>query len=233
MTQPFSASLNRAPIPAACARAATVGLLVVASVLGTACAPLLVGGAMVGGALMVSDRRTAGTQVEDQSIELKAAARIRQAVGDRGHINVTSYNRSVLITGEAATEADKAAIEQGVRAVENVRSVLNELAVMGASSMTSRSNDTLVSTRVKAAFVDAKDVQANAVKVVAERGVVYLMGRVTEREAARAAEVARAVNGVLKVVRVFDLITEAELAAMTNSGLPPAGNTQSAPAAPR
>jgi osmotically-inducible protein OsmY len=191
-----------------------LAVLASASLLG-ACAPLVVGTAMVGSALMVSDRRTSGAQVEDQSIELKAATRIRSAVGDRGHVNVTSYNRTVLITGEAMTEADKTGIDQAVRAIENVRSVVNEIAVMGASSMSSRSNDTLLSTRVKANFVDAKDVQANAFKVVTERGVVYLMGRVTEREAARATELARAVPGVLKVVRVFETLTEAELAALT------------------
>lgn len=179
------------------------------------CAPLVVGTAMVGSAMMVSDRRTSGAQVEDQSIELKASARIRAAVADRGHVNVTSYNRTVLITGEALTESDKTGIDQAVRSIENVRSVVNELAVMGASSMSSRSNDTLLSTRVKANLVDAKDVQANAFKVLTERGVVYLMGRVTEREAARATELARAVPGVLKVVRVFEMLTEAELAALT------------------
>ncbi|MCE2656880.1 MAG: BON domain-containing protein [Rubrivivax sp.] len=218
--------LSRQAVPgrrtARLSRGAVLLVLAASSVIGSACAPLVLGGAVVGGALMASDRRTAGTQVEDQSIELKASSRIRQAVGDRGHINVTSYNRMVLITGEAASDADKSAIEQAVRAVENVRSVVNELAVMGASSMTSRSNDTLVSTRIKAAYVDAKDVQANVIKVVTERGIVHLMGRVTEREAARATEVARAVNGVLKVVRVFDIISEAELAAMTSSGMPAA-----------
>lgn len=177
-----------------------------------ACAPLVVGGAMVGGALMVTDRRTSGAQVEDQAIELKAANRVREAVGDRGHINVTSYNRAVLITGEVATEADRTAIEQAVGKVENLRSVLNETAVMGSSSLTSRSSDTFISGRVKAAFVDAKDMHANAFKVVTERGVVYLMGRVTEREAARASDIARGIPGVLKVVRVFEILTEAELA---------------------
>lgn len=191
-----------------------LAVLASATLLG-ACAPLVVGSAMVGSALMVSDRRTSGAQVEDQSIELKAASRVRGAVGERGHVNVTSYNRTVLITGEALNEADKAGIDQAVRSIENVRSVVNEVAVMGASSMSSRSNDTLLSTRVKANFVDAKDVQANAIKVVTERGVVYLMGRVTEREAARATELARAVPGVLKVVRVFEMLTEAELAALT------------------
>lgn len=177
-----------------------------------ACAPLVVGGAMVGGALMVTDRRTSGAQVEDQAIELKAANRVREAVGDRGHVNITSYNRAVLITGEAATEADRTAIEQAVSKVENLRSVLNETAVMGSSSLTSRSSDLIISGRVKAAFVDAKDLHANAFKVVSERGVVYLMGRVTEREAARASDIARGIPGVLKVVRVFEILTEAELA---------------------
>jgi osmotically-inducible protein OsmY len=178
------------------------------------CAPLVMGGAVVGTALVATDRRTTGTQLEDQSIELKTHAQVRAAAGDRGHVNATSYNRTVLLTGETASEADKAAIERAVRGIENVRAVVNELAVMGSSSMTSRSNDTLVTARVKAAFIEAKDVDAHVVKVVTERGTVYLLGRVTEREAARATEVARGVNGVLKVVRVFEILTEAELAAL-------------------
>lgn len=186
----------------------------------SACAPLVMGTAVVGGALVVSDRRTSGTQVEDQAIELKSASRIRSAVGERGHVNVTSYNRVALLTGEAASEADRSAIEQAVRGIENVRSVLNETAVMGSSSMTSRSNDTLVTTRVKAAMVDAKDLQAHVVKVITERGTVYLMGRVTEREATRATDIARGVNGVLKVVRVFEILTEAELAALSPGSAP-------------
>jgi len=177
----------------------------------TACAPLLLGGAAVGGALMYTDRRTSGTQVEDEAIELKALTRLKERLGDRGHINVTSYNRIVLISGEASSEADRASAEQIVRGVENVNSVVNELAIMGASSMTARSNDTILTSKVKASFVDTKDVQANAIKVVTERGTVYLMGRVTEREATRAADVARSVSGVQKVVRVFDILTEAEL----------------------
>jgi osmotically-inducible protein OsmY len=193
--------------------------LAAATLLG-ACAPLVVGGAMVGGALMVTDRRTSGAQVEDQAIELKAANRVREAVGDRGHFNITSYNRAVLITGEAATEADRTAVEQAVGKVENLRSVLNETAVMGSSSLTSRSSDTFISGRVKAAYVDAKDMHANAFKVVTERGVVYLMGRVTEREATRATDIARGIPGVLKVVRVFEILTEAELADLQRKAEP-------------
>lgn len=200
------------------ARAALLALAA-ATLLG-ACAPLVVGGAMVGSALMVTDRRTSGAQIEDQAIELKATNRLRDAVGERGHFNITSYNRAVLITGEAATEADRTAVEQAVGKVENLRSVLNETAVMGNSSLTSRSSDTFISGRVKAAFVDAKDMHANAFKVVTERGVVYLMGRVTEREATRATDIARGIPGVLKVVRVFEILTEAELADLQRKGEP-------------
>jgi osmotically-inducible protein OsmY len=177
------------------------------------CAALVVGGAVATG-LAVTDRRTTGVQIEDQSIELKALTRIRETVGDRGHVNATSYNRMVLLTGEVASEADRSALEQTIAKVENVRSTVNELAVMGSSSLTARSNDTLLTSKVKASFVDAKDLQANAIKVVTERSVVYLMGRVTEREANRAADVARGVGGVAKVVKVFDILTEAELAAL-------------------
>ena len=189
-----------------------LALALAAATLLSACAPLVVGGAMVGTTLVMSDRRTSGAQLEDQNIETKASNRIREAVGERGHAIATSYNRLLLLTGEATTDADKAAIEQNVGRVENVRSIVNELAVMPATSMSSRSNDTYLTSKVKASFVDAKDMQVNAIKVVTERGTVYLMGRVTEREAGRAADIARGVSGVQKVVRVFEVISEAELA---------------------
>jgi osmotically-inducible protein OsmY len=193
-------------------RAAAMAALLAASGLFAGCAPLLVGGAVLGGTLMATDRRTSGAQVEDQAIELKAMNRIRDVIGDRGHVSTTSYNRVVLITGEVQSEADKAAVEQAVQRVENVKSTVNEVEVMGASSLTSRSNDAILSSKVKASFVDAKDLSANAFKVSTERGVVYLMGRVTEREANRATELARGVSGVQKVVRLFEIITEQELA---------------------
>jgi osmotically-inducible protein OsmY len=178
----------------------------------SACAPLVVGGAMVGGTMVAMDRRTTGAQLEDTTIESKASNRVRELMGDRAHVNVTSYNRAVLLTGEVPTEADKAAVEQAVQRVENVRSTVNELAVMLPSSMSTRSNDSFLTTKVKATYVDAKDLQANAFKVVTERSNVYLMGRVTEREATRATDLARTVTGVQKVVRVFEIVTEAELA---------------------
>lgn len=193
------------------ARAATICLALSASLL-SACAPLLVGGAMVGGTLVFMDRRTTGAQVDDQGIELKAANRVKETVGDRAHVNVTSYNRTVLITGEAPTDADRSAIEQAVQRVENVRSIVNELGVTSPSSISARSNDAIITSKVKATLVDARDLQANAFKVVTERSVVYLMGRVTEREATRASDLTRGITGVEKVVRVFEVITEAELA---------------------
>jgi osmotically-inducible protein OsmY len=179
-----------------------------------ACAPLMVGGAVVGTTLVAIDRRTSGIQLEDQNIELKAGPRARTAGGgDAAHVNVTSYNRLVLLSGEVPTEAARRAAEQAAAQVENVRSIVNELAVAGVSSLTSRSNDAILTGRVKAAFIDGGP-PTQAVKVVTERGVVYLMGRVTEREAERATQSARRVPGVQKVVRVFETITEQELAAI-------------------
>ena len=177
-----------------------------------ACAPLVLGGAMVGGALSFTDRRTSGAQLEDETIELKSGSRLRDALSDRAHVNVTSYNRSALLTGEVPTDADRAAAELAVTGIENVRGIVNELVVAFNSSLTARSSDTIVTSKVKAGFLDAKDLQSNAIKVVTERGVVYLMGRVTEREAGRAAELARSVGGVSRVVKVFEVISEAELA---------------------
>ena len=193
-------------------RAAVVTAAIAGSTLLSACAPLLVGGAMLGGTLMATDRRTSGAQIEDQAIELKAMNRVREVLGDRGHVSVVSYNRAVLLTGEVLSEADKATVEQAVQRVQNVKSVVNDLGIMAPTSLTSRSNDALLTSKVKATFIDAKDIYANAVKVTAERGTVYLMGRVTEREADRATKLARTVSGVQKVVRLFELITEQELA---------------------
>lgn len=209
------------------ALAATGLAAALAAALLAGCAPLLLGGAVVGTGLVISDRRTTGTQLEDQSIELKAASRLRDAA-TLGRVNATSYNRVVLLTGEVPGEAEKAAAERAVRAVENVQGVVNELVVAPNLTIAQRSNDTVLGTKVKASFVDAKDVQANAFKVVADRGVVYLMGRVTEREAARAAEIARSVAGVQKVVRVVELISEDELQRLAR-GAPPVAQQASAP----
>ena len=198
----------------------TLALGVVAGTALTACAPLLMGGAVVGAGMVVTDRRTSGTIVEDETIEVKTSGRIKEALGDRGGVSVTSYNRVVLLTGDVETAADKATAEQVAARVENVQSVVNELVVGLARSFVSRSRDAFLTSKVKASYIDAKDVFSNSIKVVTAHSTVYLMGRVTEREAHRAAEIARGVDGVQKVVRVFEIISEGELA-----------NTQPRPAA--
>jgi osmotically-inducible protein OsmY len=188
-------------------------LMVLSASLGgalSACAPIIMGGAVMG-SLMATDRRTTGTQIEDEGIELHASARIRENLGDRVHVSVTSYNRQVLLTGEVPSAQDKQLVEQVVSRVENVRAIVNELAVLGHSTLTQRSSDTLVTGKVKAALIDAKDLYANAFKVVTERGTTYLMGRVTQREAKRATDITRATGGVQKVVRVLEIISEEEL----------------------
>ncbi|MBC5765077.1 BON domain-containing protein [Ramlibacter albus] len=178
------------------------------------CAPLVVGAA-AGAALMVTDRRTSGIQIEDEGIELRAAARLREAFGDSAHVNVTSYNRLVLLTGEVPNEQAKQRAEEIVSRVENVRSIVNELGVMGVTTLTQRSADTLVTGKVKASIIDASDLQINAFKVLTERGTVYLMGRVTQREADKATQIARGVSGVQRVVRVFETISDEELKRLT------------------
>ncbi len=176
----------------------------------SACAPIMLGGAAMG-ALVATDRRTSGAQLEDEGIELRAAGRIRENLGDRVHVNVTSYNRQVLVTGEVPNQQDRQTVEQIISRVENVRSIVNELGVLGNSTLTQRSSDSLTTGKVKAAMVDAKDIFANSFKVVTERGTTYLMGRVTQREANRATEITRSTGGVQKVVRVLEIISEEEL----------------------
>lgn len=197
---------------------AALGLVLAGSLAGLgACVPLVVGGAAMMGGLVATDRRTSGTVVEDEGIEIKAANRIRDNLGERVHVNVISYNRQVLITGEVPSAQDKHLVEQVVSRVENVRNIVNELAVLGNSTLTQRSSDTLVTGRVKAALVDAKDLFANAFKVSTERGTTYVMGRVTQREAKRATEVISNTQGVQRLVRVLEIISEEELASL----LPP------------
>jgi osmotically-inducible protein OsmY len=192
---------------------------VVTAVSLSACFPLVVGGAAMG-TLVAVDRRTSGAQLEDEGIELRAGARLREALGDRAHVSVTSYNRQVLLTGEAPTDREKQLAEQVVAKVENVRSIVNELGVMGSSSLTSRSSDALVTGKVKASLVDDKDLTAGAFKVVTERGTSYLMGLVTTREAERATNVTRTVSGVQRVVRLFEVISDDDLRRITGTQAP-------------
>ncbi|MDQ2927740.1 MAG: BON domain-containing protein [Pseudomonadota bacterium] len=188
----------------------TGAVLAIASL--SACAPLIIGGAVVGGALVATDRRTTGSQLDDETIELKANSRMNDAFGDRARVSTISYNRMVLLTGEVPTDADKTTAEQAVARIDNVQSVVNELAVGPLNTFGEKSKDTFITAKVKASLVDAKDLFAQSIKVVTHRGTVYLMGRVTEREANRATEVARGVAGVVKVVRVFEILSESELA---------------------
>ena len=176
----------------------------------SACAPLMMGGAVMTGMVAV-DRRTSGIQLEDEGIELRTAQGLRQNLGASAHVNVTSYNRQVLLTGEVATAAQKELADKLAQSQENVKAVANELTVQAASSLTQRSKDAIITGQIKALFVDAKDLQSTAFKVVTENSVVFLMGRVTSREAQRATDIARSVSGVTKVVRVLDVISEEEL----------------------
>ena len=185
-----------------------VALLLATLVLG-GCAAVVVGGAAAAGGLVATDRRSMGTQVADQSIELRASSRVNDALGARrSHISITSYFRKVLITGEVPTAQDKQLVEDAVKGTSDVVSVINELAVMPDTSIAQRSEDTVLTGRVKAKLVDANGVPSNSIKVLTERGTVYLMGRLTQREEALATEVARTVPGVQRVVRIIDRISE-------------------------
>ena len=174
------------------------------------CVPLVVGGAAMGAAATM-DRRTLGAQTEDKSITVKAEVQVPKIVGNAGHVNIASYNRKVLLTGEVRDEAMKAAVEREVRAIENVANVINELVIAGPSSYTSRSSDALITGNVKGSLIEMKTISATSFKVVTERGTVYLMGRVTQREGDLAAKIAQSVSGVQRVVKIFEYISEEEL----------------------
>lgn len=191
------------PLRALCAT------LVLGSTL-TACAPLLVGGA-AGGAMLAVDRRTSGAQLDDEGIELRAKNRMASALQERGHLDPVSYNRILLLTGQVPTEADRQQAEAVARTVPNVRNVVNELTVGPAASLSQRTSDSLTTGRVKSALLGTKSLQSGAIKVVTELSTVYLMGIVTPREADLATSTVRDVNGVLKVVKVFEIVNESAL----------------------
>lgn len=180
----------------------------------SACAPLMVGGALTG-AMVATDRRTSGAQLDDQGIELRGSSRLNEQLGERGNVSVTSFNRQVLLTGEVSAEKEKQIAAQVMAGVENVRNVVNEVEVRNGATFKERTADTLVTTRIKASILDARDLFSNAFKVVTSHGTVYLMGRVTQREADRVTDIARNTTGVQRVVRVLEIITEEELARVT------------------
>jgi len=173
----------------------------------SACVPLVVGTGAAVGAMVATDPRTTGTQVEDEGIELRAVNRITDALGEKAHVNVTSYNRQALITGEVPTAEDRQRVQEIVQGVQNVKSVVNALGVMPNSTLSERSNDSYITGKVRAKLVDYNDLVAtNAFKVVTERGEVYLMGRVTPYQSNQLTEATRSIDGVRKVVRVFEII---------------------------
>ncbi|MES2898367.1 MAG: BON domain-containing protein [Pseudomonadota bacterium] len=197
----------------------TLPLLRAAAVLAFAaslqgCVALVVGGAAAG-AVATFDRRSIGAQTEDKAIAVKAELRIPKVAGPDAHVNTASFNRVVLLTGEVKDEAAKAAVEKEVRAIDGVVNVANELTVGAPATYVSRSNDALITTKVKAGLANMQTISAGSYKVVTERGIVYLMGRVTQREGQVGADVARSVGGVTQVVKLFDYISEEEMRALS------------------
>jgi len=180
--------------------------LIVASPLVQGCGALIAGGAAATGVVISQDRRTMGSLTEDEAIEIKASGRVGERFKDGVHVNVTSFNRIVLLTGEVPDAATRTDVERVAWAVENVRGVHNELAVAGVSSYTVRSNDSVITTKVHTRFLDSQKFNPLHVKVVTENSIVYLMGLVRKQEAADATEIARTTSGVQKVVRVFELL---------------------------
>lgn len=185
---------------------ATIATICAAAILLSGCVPLMIAGAAGGTALVVADRRSAGAQVDDEAIELKIANNVGSGFGDRVHVNVTSYNGVVLLTGEVPTQDLVAQIGEIARTTPKVRKVDNEIGVMPVSSVGTRANDSYITSKVKARFVEANKFPANRVKVVTEREVVYLMGLVTRAEADAAAQVAASTSGVIRVVKLFEYI---------------------------
>jgi osmotically-inducible protein OsmY len=188
-------------------RLAAASVLVLAALL-PGCAAVVVGGAVAGGAAVAVDRRPAEVMASDERIEIQATNRITQLFKDKGHINVTSYNRQVLLTGEAATEALKQDAERAAATTPEVKSVTDELVIGPPSSLGTRSNDTYLTSLVKSRFVTAQKFNPIHVKVITEAGTVYLLGMVTKREADDATQIARTTSGVKRVVRVFEYIAD-------------------------
>jgi len=178
--------------------------ILVPALLLSGCPAAIVGaGALTYG--VAEDRRTSGTMIDDDNLETRVSRGVRERFGENTHVNVTSFNRSILLTGEVPEDARKAEIEKLAQGAGNVRNITNELQVGAPSSMSARANDSYITTKVKGRLLDSNKVNPIHVKVVTEAGVVYLMGIVTDQEANDAVEVARNTGGVVKVVRIYDL----------------------------
>lgn len=201
-------------------------LVLTCATLGLQGCPAIIGIGGIAAVTSLEDRRTTGTQLDDQGIESRAAGRINERFGERAHVNVTAFNRSVLLTGEAWDEATRAEVEKVVVEVPNVRSVTNEIQVAGASSAGSRANDTALTAKVKGRLINVKGVNSLHVKVVTEAGVVYLLGLVTEGEAETATDIARTTGGVRKVIKVFEYCKSSD--ELCRSSSPPPGKSKPA-----
>jgi osmotically-inducible protein OsmY len=198
-----------------------LALALAAALLVSGCAPVVVAGAAAGGVAVAVDRRPADVQLADERIEWTSSGRVSDKLKDQGHVNVTSYNKMALLTGEATTEAMKQEAEKITAAVPEVKSVVNDLQIAAPTQMSSRSNDAYLTSVVKTRFVGEQKFNPLHVKVVTENGVVYLLGLVTRKEADDASNIARHVSGVKKVVRVFEYIPD-----------PPPAKPAAAPAKP-
>ena len=194
------------------------------------CVPAVVGAGAAAGVMTAHDRRTTGTQADDEGLEWKAAQQIPENYKNDAHVNITAFNRRLLITGEVPSEEARNVIGERVGKLEGVKEVFNETVVGAASSLSSRTNDSYVTSKVKARLVDEKTISANHVKVVTEAGVVYLMGIVTEREGKVAVAVTRTTAGVRKVVNLTEVISDAEAKRLQT--LPSAGTAPPSQPAP-
>ncbi len=214
------------------------GLVLMAAIAATQLQGCFVlGAAAVGGTAMVAtDRRTAGAQLEDQTIQVKAATQISDALRGNGNVSVNSYNQQVLITGQVPTEAYKQQIQQIVSSIANVKAVANEVVVGPNSTLGEEANDTYITSKVRASFIDDKQLYSQAFKITTSAGIVYLQGIVTQDEADQAAAVASAVSGVQKVVTLFDIITPDQLQGIysntAQTPITPAGSAPTTPANP-
>ena len=187
---------------------AIIPLLVAAAAALQGCVPMVIGAGGAAAYSSLEDRRTAGTQIDDEAIEVRASNRVSDRFGGAVHVNVTSYNRIALLSGEVPDERAKAEAEKIVRAVPTVRDVTNDLQVSGISSLASRGNDSYLTLKVRGRLLDTKALSQVHIKVVTESGVVYLMGLITQAEADEAVEIARNTGGVRKVVKVFEYCVE-------------------------
>jgi osmotically-inducible protein OsmY len=193
--------LKRRTISLLCASVAAISL--------TGCFPLIAGG-VAGGAMVIADRRNPGTQAIDRGIQLEAESYLIKKYGDNVHVNVTVFNRKVLLTGETRTEELKVEVTRHIKAMKNVTEVFNELVPAPLSGLSARANDGFLTTRIKGSFIANQGVPSNSMRVVTEASKVYLMGIVTDAEANRAVNIAREIPGVKQVTKLFDLISEAD-----------------------